>query len=206
MTPSKQPNSIREIHRLSELQQRILRVVCENENAGYSLIENETKHDRIVILRSVRSLEKNKMIKRSKKEPENPRSKLLFRPTPKGAFLAILYLNVPYEKCFSIYYKDKLSELISYFKDEEVRRNIVLGQIRDNVETNNFDNEGKQKPLRPKQEARILFDTLMKIPNVSVRELNNQYGQQMMLAAKRFYEDTDKNIHRILNEFKEIGY
>jgi predicted transcriptional regulator len=209
----------REVYRMSDLQQEILKLICENRDLDYDTIQRKTEkeHDQSAILRSVHTLEQKKMIMRSKAEPNNPRSRLLFRPTDKGAFTAITCLDGSYQKCFSIYYQETLSQLNSAFRDQSLREKILLGQIKYSLESGRFDDNGKFLPLKDEEEewsiinARLAVDTMMKIlaekiNRSTIRELPNIYGRDMMLQTKRFYREIDSKIHQILDEFTEMGY
>jgi predicted transcriptional regulator len=210
---------IKEVYRMSDLQQEILKLICENRDLDYDTIQEKTekKHDESAILRSVHTLEQKKMIMRSKAEPNNPRSRLLFRPTDKGAFTAIIHLGSSYQKCFSIYYQETLSQLNSAFKDELLREKVLLGQIKYSIESGRFDDNGKFIPLKDEEQewsvidTRLAVDTMMKllmerISRSTIRDLPNIYGRDMMLQTKRHYEKIDNKIHQVLDEFKKMGY
>ena len=210
---------VREVYRMSDLQQEILKLICENRDLDYDSIREKTekKHDESAILRSVHTLEQKKMIIRSKAEPHNPRSRLLFRPTDKGAFTAITYFYASYQKCFSIYYQGTLSQLNSAFKDQSLREKILLGQIKYSLEGGRFDDNGKFMPLKDEEQewsvidTRLAVDTMMKIltekiSRSTIRDLPNIYGRDMMLQTKRYYEKIDNKIHQVLDEFNKMGY
>lgn len=210
---------IKEAYRMSDLQQEILKLICENKDLDYDGIKKKTlkEHDPAAILRSVHTLEYKKMIKRTKAEPENPRTRLLFRPTDKGAFIAITYFDVSYQKCFSIYYQETLTQLNSHFMDASHREKILLGQAKYFVESRRFDAEGKFLPLKDEDQgwsvinARLAYDAIMKIEadkidRTTIHDLPKIYGRDMMMQTKKFYEDIDKKIHLVLDEFNKMGY
>ena len=215
----RKPIDIREAYRMSDLQQEILKLTCENKDLDYDTIQKKTRktHDLSAIVRSVHTLEQKKMITRSKAEPDNPRSRLLFRPTDKGAFTAITYLGASYQRCFSIYYQGTLSQLNSAFKDQSFREKILLGQVKYFIESGRFDDNGKFLPLKDEEQewsvinARLAVDTMInilteKINRTTIRELPNIYGKDMMLQTKKFYVEMDNKIHQLLDEFNKMGY
>jgi len=161
--------------------------------------------------RRVHTLEEKKMIRRIKAEPENPRSKLLFKPTDKGGFIGILYFNVSYQKCFQCHSKETLEQLNSDFIDKGFGERLLLIQIEYYVKHNRFDKEGKQIQISNKEEAQLVSDTIVKIFEgqinpAGIGELEKRYGRHVMVKIKEYYEGIDELVHAILSELKKRGY
>jgi hypothetical protein len=81
-------------HKLSsELQARILKHISTTPNANYKTISKETGRDRITILQSLRPLIRHRYIRPEKLNPNQVKSKLVFRPTEKGIMYSTAYLG-----------------------------------------------------------------------------------------------------------------
>ena len=143
---------------MSDLQQEILKLICENRDLDYDSIREKTekKHDERAILRSVHTLERKKMIIRSKAEPQNPRSRLLFRPTDKGAFTAITCFYALIKMFFNILSGNTIT-VNSAFKDQSLREKILLGQIKYSLEGGRFDDNGKFMPLKDEKQEWLVI-------------------------------------------------
>jgi predicted transcriptional regulator len=208
---SLQSNTTKELYGMSELQQKILKLVCENKDVDYSYLSSKLEHDRIIILRSVHSLEKKKMLIRKKAEPANPRNRLLFEPTNKGATLAVLFLDVSLDKFKHIHDLEGFAQLKTDIIDKTFQKKFIFNLLRYFVENDLFDAEGRYRSLNSKETRSAIFYMLDQIfttqlSSENIRDLNKIFGKEVMLRMKKSYE----NLHNIsggfLEEFKKLGY
>ena len=79
---------------LSDLQRKILEVICTKENVTYKTLMEKTKRDRITILQSIESLVKRNHVLKQKSNPEYEKSILIFKPTLLGKCYACTIIDV----------------------------------------------------------------------------------------------------------------
>jgi predicted transcriptional regulator len=206
-----QSTATKELYGMSELQQKILKLVCENRDADYSYLSSKLEHDRIIVLRSVHSLERRKMLIRKKAEPNNPRTRLMFEPTHKGATLAVLFLDVSLDKFKYIHDLEGFVQLKTEIKDKIFRKKFIVNLLRYFVENDLFDSEGRYRSLNSKETKSAIYYMLDQIfttqlTSESIRDLDKIFGKEMMLRMKIFYEKLYDISGRFLEEFKKMGY
>ncbi len=101
----------------TQLQEKILRVVCTRKNVDYALLMQETKRDRVTVAQSVDSLAKYRYVKKDKINPEYEKSKLIIRPTLSGKHIAWRFLGVELEDILKIEDNDQITMYLEFIKD-----------------------------------------------------------------------------------------
>jgi predicted transcriptional regulator len=80
--------------KITDLQTEILKHVCMRRDADYKTLSKATDRDRITLLQSLHSLMKHRLVYREKDNPNLVKSKLIFRPTPRGRAYASTFLKM----------------------------------------------------------------------------------------------------------------
>jgi DNA-binding MarR family transcriptional regulator len=123
---------------LSELQEKILEIVCTRESVTYKALIEETQRDRITVLQSVNSLIKQNYIVKQKEHPEHEKSKLSFKPTHSGKQLAAFKLKV------------SLEEILKAENDEEISKYFeIIRDVTDVSQRNEFIQPLEELLTRP---------------------------------------------------------
>ena len=112
---------------LSVLQQRVLEIVCTQENVTYKKLVKETRRDRITILQSIKSLIKQNYITKQRIKPEFEKSILVFKPTSSGKSRAAFIQNV------------NLEDILRMEKDKDIDNYLeIIGDITDTSQRDKF--------------------------------------------------------------------
>jgi predicted transcriptional regulator len=131
----------------TELQEKILKHICETRNADYKSISKATGRDRITILQSLQPLMKRQYIYKQKIDPDRIKSKLIFKPTDKGKYYALAYLDLDYEDMIKANLDvndiSKYNEFIKSIPDYTKRKEIIYNTAKLAVEHNIFNKKGK---------------------------------------------------------------
>jgi hypothetical protein len=104
---------------LSDLQRKILQVICTKENVTYRMLTEKTKRDRITILQSIESLIKRNHILKQKSNPEYEKSILIFKPTLLGKCYAcsIRKVDVDLEDILKLDGDDEITNYLEIIKN-----------------------------------------------------------------------------------------
>jgi predicted transcriptional regulator len=128
----------------TELQEKILKHICETRNADYKTISKATGRDRITILQSLQPLMKRQYIYKQKIDPNRIKSKLIFKPTDKGKYYALAYLDPDYEDMIKANLDvSKYTEFIKSIPDYTKRKELMYNTAKLAIEHNIFDKKGK---------------------------------------------------------------
>jgi hypothetical protein len=131
----------------TELQEKILRHICKTRDANYKTISKETNRDRITILQGLQPLIRHHYVYTQKVDPTNIKSKLIFKPTDKGKYYALAYLDLDYEDMIKANLDvndiSKYNEFIKYIPDYTKRKELMYNTAKLAVEHNIFDKKGK---------------------------------------------------------------
>ncbi|MFZ0512589.1 MAG: hypothetical protein WAM14_13355 [Candidatus Nitrosopolaris sp.] len=125
--------------RLSQLQEKILRIVCTRLNVDYALLMQETNRDRVTVAQSVDSLAKHKYVKKDKINPEYEKSKLIIRPTFSAKHHAWRFLGVSLEDILKIEDNEQIAAYLEFIKDIH-------------------DASQRQKLIRPLEDFLLLYE------------------------------------------------
>jgi hypothetical protein len=131
---------------LSNLQKMILRIICTTKDADYHSLQIETKRTRTTIVQSLNPLRKRHYVWIQKVEPNNTNSKLIFRPTDKGLFYTIAFLDVDSDKIREAYIrKEMMKEYDEYIKsipNYYARKELLVRSAKMIMEYNMLDRNG----------------------------------------------------------------
>lgn len=177
-----------EKYRLSDLQKSILLYVCTNKNSDYHSLCKATARKRTTIIQSLQPLRNRHYIDAYKKDPENDRSSLIFKPTHKDINYTLAYLDTEYDEILNVYTDaaniSEYNKRISEVEDYQLRKNLMHFFAKMVLEDNYFNNEGKIKSTEPEDIInlgfRIGLSELIKDKNFDFRELFNPKSIQFL--------------------------
>ena len=130
---------------LSDLQKEILGIICTFKDADYPILQKETKKARTTIIQSLSPLRKHSYVWIQKIEPEHTRSKIYFRPTDKGLFYAVAFLDIESDKTIQMYRGEMIkeySECIKSIPDRNIRKEFLVQIAKIIMKYNLFDKKG----------------------------------------------------------------
>jgi hypothetical protein len=118
-------------HTLSQLQQKILRLICTMNNVSYKTLMEKTNRDRVTILQSIESLIKYNYIQKQKINPEYEKSKLIFKPTHLGKHVAWIDLDIPLEDIMKIEGDEEIVNYLEFIKDirDPSQRKVLIDPL-----------------------------------------------------------------------------
>lgn len=105
-----------EVH-LSQLQDKILRVVCTRQNVDYTFLMKETNRDRVTIAQSVNSLVDRHYVSKDKIDPEYEKSKVIVKATFLGKDYSVNILKVNLEEILKAEDNEYISAFLEFIKD-----------------------------------------------------------------------------------------
>jgi len=114
---SERQEEAQEEYILSQLQEKILSIVCTRKDVDYALLMQETNRDRVTVAQSVDSLVKHKYVKKDKINPEYEKSKLFIRPRFLGKHHAWRFLGVTLEDILKIEDNEQIALYFEFIKD-----------------------------------------------------------------------------------------
>lgn len=197
-----------------ELQDEILKFVCENKNVDYDVLVDSLskKRDRSVISRSAATLAERKMLKLDNIYKKNPRSKVYLKPTDKGTFYAVGRLGANYYKYITIYEPQYLKKFESMITDKTMQRLFFEYTAEYYLERGLFDNEGKALSLSATEEAEKNFNIFVKlvrsgqIDSVDILStFKSKLGKEGLTALKMTAIDTSKKLQEFIKKLEEEG-
>jgi hypothetical protein len=105
-----------EVH-LSQLQDKILRIVCTRQNVDYTFLMKETNRDRVTIAQSVNSLVDRHYVTKDKIDPEYEKSKVIVKATFPGKDYSVNILKVNLEEILKAEDNEYISAFLEFIKD-----------------------------------------------------------------------------------------
>jgi hypothetical protein len=108
--------SVDEVH-LSQLQDKILRIVCTRQNVDYTFLMKETNRDRVTIAQSVNSLVDRHYVSKDKIDPEYEKSKVIVKATFPGKDYSVKILKVNLEEILKAEDNEYISAFLEFIKD-----------------------------------------------------------------------------------------
>jgi DNA-binding PadR family transcriptional regulator len=131
---------------LSDLQKAILRIICTFKDADYPILQKETKRKRTTVIQSLSPLRKHGYVWIQKVEPKHTRSKIYFRPTQRGLFYAIAFLDIDPDKIIQTYMGEEIikgyDEYIKSISDNNLRKEFLVQTAKIIMKYNSFDKKG----------------------------------------------------------------
>lgn len=117
----------------SPLQNMILKTICTSKNTGYMSLQTKIKRDQVTTRQAVVSLQNYDLIYVDQHEHS---IKLDFMPTAKGIAMAVVFLQVPYEKIVQTHgIEDKKNKQFRFDNKTEEEIRGLLVDIRDSIDS-----------------------------------------------------------------------
>jgi hypothetical protein len=116
----------KEVH-LSQLQEKILKIVCTRPKVDYVTLTKETKRDRVTVSQSVDSLVNQQFVRKDKADPEYEKSKVIVTATLLGKHYSVNILKVNLEDILKVEDEQFISDLLEFIKDipDSQRRKLI---------------------------------------------------------------------------------
>ncbi len=109
----------------SDLQKNSLKHIILTEQPDYNTISNELNRDRLTIRQSIKSLSKIQCILSEPVNPNNKKSKIIFRPTIKGLVIGIGELDIKFEQI-----KNNSQKVIDIDTYQEFKNNLGVDKTK----------------------------------------------------------------------------
>jgi len=121
----------KEVH-LSQLQEKILKIVCTSPKVDYVTLTKETKRDRVTVSQSVDSLVNHHFVRKDKSDPEYEKSKVIVTATRLGKHYSVNILKVNLEDILKVEDEQFISDLLEFIKDiPDLQRRKLIEPLHD---------------------------------------------------------------------------
>jgi hypothetical protein len=108
----------------SDLQKNILKHIILTEQPDYYTISDELNRDRLTIRQSIESLSKIQCVVNEPINPNNKKSKIIFRPTIKGLVIGIGFLDIKFDQI-----KNNAKKITNLETYQEFKQNMGIEQF-----------------------------------------------------------------------------
>jgi hypothetical protein len=117
---------------LSQLQEKILKIVCTRPKVDYMTLTKETKRDRVTVSQSVDSLVNHHFVTKDKSDPEYEKSKVIVKATLLGKHYTVNILEVNLEDILKTEDDKFISDLLEFIKDiPDLQRRKLIEPLHD---------------------------------------------------------------------------
>ncbi len=209
--------AVRDVYGMSPEQREILKLICIKSGCDYSSLQQDTRRERISVLQSVTGLRDNKgMIKSVRVDPKNPRSRLEFVPSLKGAAVAITYLEVPFESLTQAHGHDILADFNKYFPNAAYRKELFRAVSKYLLDYNLFSRAGDMKALAPQERLKhsMLISQIFQHEHIilssdlaeMIESCHKAFDKSIMAYMYKQFKEADSRLHVILDTFNKLGY
>ena len=202
------------------LQGKILKHICTTKNADYLTIMRHTHRGRVTALQSLESLVKHKYVEKKKIYPDRKKSKLTFKPTQKGIFYSLAFLDTDYDEVLSAHADaadmTEYNQRIRLVPDYYLRKKLVNYFSRFILEEDYFTIEGNitstasEDMINLGLRIGLLYSTRDKSFNFrnlfdpkSVEFLKNIYTTEEQRAFKRVLMKIKENIDTTIEQLPD---
>jgi hypothetical protein len=201
------------------LQNQILLHICKTKNADYKTISKETDRDRITILQSLQSLMKRHLVRKEKVKPDRIKSKLIFKPTPKGMAYSIAFLGATYDYILRVHGEaEQLTNhyaFVNHIGDSIQQNRIMQHMTRILVENNLFNEKGEIitrgrqiNALKESFRAALFgltknkdYDSRSVFNNNSIKSITREESKEL----KEFFTNVRDNLESTIEQLASIS-